>query len=300
MRTKLLLISFILFGLATPAGAATAVKMTSLKPLIPIALSGDSGDQITSLITSPTSILLAGTVASDGYVASFDRTGVQQWSLRLGGASDEIVTAAARDTSGVLWIAGATSVTPPPTSLPTPSGSVLNPGGVVVETSTAIAALTQLNIWKVSSKGLLLNSFALDFTSQIYPQSISVKNGKATIQGAISSNALDQFAVTVDSLGVFTKPRVVSVKTSAPTQVIQVKTKLSLWKSFVTSVAIKGLPSWKPKPSSHVLIRYDLKTNAVLAAYLASGEILDFKQEPTIGVVVLGSNAAGYYLAIIK
>ena len=274
--------------------------MSSLKPLIPISLLQD--DQISTLLTSPTSIVVVGTVSNDGFVASFDRTGLQQWSIHLGGATDEIATTAVRDTSGNIWVAGATAVTPASvaSSQSTQSTVVLNPGGVVVDTETALPALTQLNIWKVSPKGLLLNTYNLDFKYQVFPQIIIVKSGKATVQGALSSNPLDQFTTTLDTAGVFTTPKVASVKSVSPTGVIQVKTKLSTWKSFVTSSAIKGLPSWKPKPSSQVLVRYDLKTGAVVAAYLASGEIIDFKQEPTIGIIVLGVNTAGYYLVILK
>jgi hypothetical protein len=274
--------------------------MSSLKPLIPISILQD--DQISTLLTSPTSIVVVGTVSNDGYVASFDRTGVQQWSTRLGGTPDEIATTAVRDASGNIWVAGATAIAPAPISpsQSTQSSVVLNPGGVVLDTETALPTLTQLNIWKVSAKGALLNTYNLDFKYQVFPQSITAKSGKVTVQGSLSSNPLDQFTTTLDSAGVFTTPKVASVKTVPSNGVIQVKTKLSIWKSFVTSSAIKGLPSWKPKPSSQVLVRYDIKTGAVVAAYLASGEIIDFKQEPTIGIIVLGLNAAGYYLVILK
>ena len=189
-----------------------------------------------------------------------------------------------------------------PDSTPTaliPAGT-LNPSGVILETSTASPALSQLDVWKVSSKGVLLKSYLTVMKSVILPQGISVKSGIVTVSGAIASQSSDHFTISLSAAGIFESPIITSMKNPSFAPSKDVKTTLSLWKSFTTSLAIKGLPTWKPKPNSHVLVRYDLKTKAIVAAYLSSSQILDFIWEKNIGIVALLSNSTGYGLAIIK
>ena len=275
--------------------------MQSLKATTVIPLSADANDQVSTLIVSPTSIVVAGTSAGDGFLTAFDKTGSRiEWSLHLGGASDDIASVAIKDTGGNYWVAGATAQVPDSIAVtPIPPGT-LNPSGIIAETSTAIPALTQLAIWKVSAKGALLKNYSTVMKSVILPQGISVKSGIITVTGAIASQPSDHFTISLGADGTFGSPTITSMKNIEISSTKEVKTSLSLWKSFVTSTAIKGLPTWKPKPNSNVLIRYDLKTKAVVAAYLSSNQILDFVWEKNIGIVALLTNSAGYSLAIVK
>jgi hypothetical protein len=292
--------SFLLLTTST-AQAAPKIKMVSLKESAQIQLSSDPNDQLTSLVTTPTSLIVAGTSAGDGYISAFDKSGqINQWSLHLGGVGDDIATAVVKENANVIWVVGASAVTPEPqTPTPVPTDA-LNPSGVQPETSTVLAALTQLDIWKVSAKGALIKSYSRGMGRVINPDSISIKAGVITVGGTIAPNAFDKFSITMDGDGVFSDPRISSVKPVSNSGVKQLQTTLSLWRSFVTSTPIKGLPSWKPKPYSHVLLRYDKKAQTILAAYVSSGEIVDFAWEKTIGIIALISHPTGYALAVIK
>lgn len=298
-RTALAVLLFSIF--TTSAHAATTVKMVGLKPTSTISLSQDPNDQVVSVLTTPTSIMVIGTSSGDGFITAYERTGMNTvWNLRLGGATDDIATAAVKDSAGDIWITGTSAIAPPtPTPTPLPTGT-LNPSGVLPDTSTVLSAMTQLNIWKVSSKGVSLKNYSTVMSDVIYPDSISVKSGVATVSGAIASSNNGHFSISVKSDGTFSPPKISSVVSKAASDVKEVKTTLSLWRSFTTSVAIKGLPSWKPKPNSQVLVRYDSKTKAVVAAYLTSGEIVDFTWEKSIGIIALIHYPESYALTIIK
>jgi hypothetical protein len=251
------------------------------------------------MVTSPRAISVVGTSESVAFISAYDRTGsTLLWNLKLG-AIDSIATAVTKDSAGEIWVVGASPVRPDP--LPTPSipAETLNPSGVVPDTSTELPQLKELDIWRVSNNGLLLESHSKVMSAVIYPTSISIKSGKVIVVGSIASHALDIFTITMSADGTFGKEIISSKKldTSTPQEI---RTALSIWRSFTTSQAIKGLPSWKPKQNSHVLVRYDAKTKAVMAAYLTSGEILDFAWEKSIGVIALLSYPTGYAISIVK
>jgi hypothetical protein len=133
----------------------------------------------------------------------------------------------------------------------------------------------------------------------IYPTSIAIKAGRITVVGSIASHTLDQFTITMAADGTFGTQKISSVKVVNSTTK-EIKTTLSIWRSFTTSQAIRGLPSWKPKQNSHVLVRYDLKTKAVMAAYSSSGEFQDVGWEKSIGIVALLNFPTGYAIVIVK
>ena len=295
----------VLFSIFTASSsfALTPVKMLALKVTSQIQLSGDPADQVSSILATPNSILVVGTSAKLGFISAYDRTGLTQlWNLSLGGSnsSDAIATTLYRENSGTVWVVGASAATPPlSTPAPFPAGT-LNPSGVVQDTSTAISSLTQLDIWKVNSKGLLVSSYTQAMPAVIFPDSISVKGGIVSVSGQIAAQNSSRFSISLSSTGVFAAPRVVSVKSSEPISSIEVKTTLSTWKAFMTTLPIKGLPSWKPKNNSQVLIRYDAKTKAIMAAYQTTAEIVTLSWEKSLGVVALLSYPTGYSLAIVK
>ena len=299
MKHKLILVLLFSF-IASPAYASTAVKMVGLKPTTSIQLSQNPNDEVSSLIVSPNSIAVVGTTDGDGFITAYDRTATSiLWSIKLGGALEDIATSATRDSNGVIWVVGASAVAADaPASQTIPAGT-LNPSGVLPDTSTALPQLKQLNIWKISSKGSLLSTYQTVLSDVIYPTSITVKAGKATVVGSIASHPLDEFVTSLGVDGNFGAVRIISSKTSIA-QEKSVKTTLSVWKSFTTSTAIKGLPNWKPKANSHVLIRYDAKSKAVVAAYITSGDILDLAWEKSLGIVALINYPTGYSLAIVK
>lgn len=300
MKQKLFL-ALIFSLMANTSYAASNVKMVGLKPTTLIQLSQNPNDQVAALIASPTTISIIGTSDGDGFISGYDRTATTLlWSLRLGGAFDDIAQAFARDPQGNYWIVGASAVPRDPLGTTSIPMETLNPGGVVPETSTVPAQLKQLDIWKVSSKGTLISTNSIVMSDPIYPTSISVLSGKVTVRGLIASHPRDQFNINLSSSGVFSQPVISSIKNSIISPIREVKTTLSVWRSFTTSISIKGLPLWKPKPNSHVLVRYDAKTNNVVAGYLAPGEILDVAWEKSIGIIALVNYSQGYGLTVIK
>ena len=298
MKKKLVL-ALVLSLVAPTAHAATAVKMLGLKPTTSIQLSQNPNDQVSALVTSSTAIAVVGTSDGVGFISAYDRTATSlSWNLKLG-ALDSVATAAVKDPTGDIWVVGASAVKAEPLATPSIPAGTLNPSGVVPDTSTALPQLKELDIWRVTNKGVLIKNYTTVMSDVIYPTSISVKAGKVTVVGAIASHALDQFTITMAADGTFGTAKISSAKpVAAATQ--EIKTTLSIWKSFTTSVAIKGLPSWKPKPNSHVLVRYDAKTKAVIAAYITSGEILDVAWEKSIGIITLINYPTGYSIAVVK
>lgn len=283
------------------AQAATSVKMVGLKPTTTIQLSQNPHDQVFSLFASPSSITVVGTSDGDGFITAYDRSGTTVlWSTKLGGSLDDIATAASKDALGDIWVAGASAVQPDAPSAPTIPTGTLNPSGVLPDTSTALPQLKQLDIWKINSKGVISKSFNTIMNDVIYPTAITVKAGKATVTGSIASQAFGKFTISADTAGKLGVPKLSSVNPATPIDGKEIKTTLSIWKSFTTSVSIKGLPSWKPKPNSHVLVRYDAKTKAVLAAYVTSGEILDIAWEKSIGIIALLNYPTGYAIAVVR
>lgn len=299
MKRKLVLA--ILFSLsATTVQAATPVKMVGLKPTTLITLSQNPNDQVSAVLTSPTTVAIVGTMGTDGFITAYDRTASTiSWNLTLGGPLDDIATAATRSSTGEFWIAGASAVPSDSVVAPIIPAGTLNPSGVLPDTSTALPVMKQLNIWKVSNKGVLLKSYSTVLSDVIFPKRILAKGSQLTITGDIAPYAHNQFSIMLNTDGTFTAAKISTVRTVQP-ELKEIKTSLSLWRSFTTSVAINGLPSWKPKANSHVLIRYDAKTKKVLAAYITSGEIVDFAWEKSIGIVALLSHSSGYSLALIK
>ncbi len=303
-RSTLLTASAIIFSLFSfTANAATTVKMGVLKPSLNISLSQDPSDQISSLVVSSSSIVLVGTSEGHGIIQSFDRTGlVQLWNLKLDSpeSSESIATMGIRDSLGNIWVAGASSQIPtPPTPITMPADAI-NPSGVIPETTTALPALTKVSMWKINPQGQLLGTFTQAAPNVILPDSLQLVGGKITVGGVISAQSPSRFSTSVDLTGVFSTMRVTSTRVPSVSVNKEVKTTLSTWKSFMTSTSIKGIPSWKPKKNSQVLVRYDLKTKAVMAAYTTSNEILDLAWEKSLGLAVLLSSPAGYQLAIIK
>jgi hypothetical protein len=294
------LVLALVLSLATPvSNAATAVKMVGLKPTTSIQLSQNQNDQVAALITSPTAITVVGSSDSAGFISAYDRSATTLlWNLKLG-AFDSVATAVTKDPTGDLWIVGASAFKPDPIAKPSIPAGTLNPSGVLPDTSTALPQLKELDIWRVANNGVLLRSYSRVMSDVIYPSSIAIKAGRITVVGLIASHTSDQFTITMAADGTFGTQKISSVKAVNSTTK-EIKTTLSIWRSFTTSQAIRGLPSWKPKQNSHVLVRYDLKTKAVMAAYSSSGEILDVAWEKSIGIVALLNFPTGYAIAVVK
>ena len=186
------------FTMISPANAAT---MIPIKPVVEIPYTGN--EQVSDLLLTTNSIALIGTTeaatsnpipgnlggASDGFISIYAKSGGLVSSTRLGGAANEIATAAALDADGSIWIVGASTVVSGTTPAPTPT-KLLNPDNVPLTPSVPISsALTKLNLWQISSVGQLINSYETQTAAVISPQDLVMTKTGLVIFGDIYEGA---------------------------------------------------------------------------------------------------------------
>ncbi|CAB4688543.1 unannotated protein [freshwater metagenome] len=186
------------FTIISPANAAT---MIPIKPVVEIPYTGN--EQVSDLLLTTNSIALIGTTeaatsnpipgnlggASDGFISIYAKSGSLLSSTRLGGAANEIATAAALDADGSIWIVGASTVVSGTTPAPTPT-KLLNPDNVPLTPSVPISsALTKLNLWQISSVGQLINSYETQTAAVISPQDLVITKTGLVIFGDIYEGA---------------------------------------------------------------------------------------------------------------
>lgn len=196
--TILSLIFAMSFTIISPANAAT---MIPIKPVVEIPYTGN--EQVSDLLLTTNSIALIGTTeaatsnpipgnlggASDGFISIYAKSGGLVSSTRLGGAANEIATAAALDADGSIWIVGASTVVSGTTPAPTPT-KLLNPDNVPLTPSVPISsALTKLNLWQISSAGQLINSYETQTAAVISPQDLVITKTGLVIFGDIYEGA---------------------------------------------------------------------------------------------------------------
>jgi hypothetical protein len=185
-------------SLVSPVNAAT---MIAIKPIVEIPYTGN--EQVSDLLLTTTSVALIGTTeaatanpipgnlggSSDGFISIYTKSGSLVSSTRLGGAANEIATAAALDADGSIWIVGASTVVSANTPAPTPT-KLLNPDNVPLTPSIPISsALTKLNLWQISSVGQLINSYETQTASVISPQDLLVTKTGLVIFGDVYESA---------------------------------------------------------------------------------------------------------------
>lgn len=202
MRLKFFTIFSLIFALSfpiiSPANAATVIP---IKPIVEIPYTGN--EQVSDLLLTTNSIVLIGTTeaatsnpipgnlggASDGFISIYAKSGSLLSSTRLGGAANEIATAAALDADGSIWIVGASTVVSGTTPAPTPT-KLLNPDNVPLTPSVPISsALTKLNLWQISSVGQLINSYETQTAAVISPQDLVITKTGLVIFGDIYEGA---------------------------------------------------------------------------------------------------------------
>ncbi len=186
------------FTAITPANAAT---MVAIKPIVEIPYTGN--EQVSDLLLTPSAIALIGTTeaatsnpipgnlggSSDGFISIYTKSGALVSSTRLGGAANEIATAAAVDVDGSIWVVGASTVVNVTTPAPTPT-KLLNPDNVPLTPSVPISsALTKLNLWQVNSVGQLINSYETQTAAVISPQDLVMTKTGLVIFGDIYEGA---------------------------------------------------------------------------------------------------------------
>jgi len=181
-----------------------APKKIIVKPMQLLTTLG-SPEEVSGIVVSGKSIIVFGTKASKAYARAIDKTGKELWNLSLDQSVASIATAAAVDSAGDIWVAGATplalGVVPP-----APAATPLNPDNAVIPPSVFIGDLQAVTVWKVSAAGALLFTNTLPTSSVVFPTSISVDKNGASVVGIIASDKGNAgFLANADATGAFSK-----------------------------------------------------------------------------------------------
>ena len=197
---SLVLIAAFLF---TPAVNA-APKKISVKPMQLVTTVG-TPDEVSGVVASGKSLIVYGSKASKAYARAIDTTGKELWNLSLDQSPASIATAAAVDSAGDIWIAGATplalGLTPP-----SPAATPVNPDNAAATPTTAVGNLQAVTIWKLTAAGVLASTNTLPTSSVVFPTAISVDRNGASIVGIIGTEKGSAgFFVNSDKAGVFGK-----------------------------------------------------------------------------------------------
>ena len=200
---RLLSFAVIASLLFTPAVNA-APKKISVKPMQLLTTLG-TPDEVSGVVASGKSLIVFGSKASKAYARAVDTTGKEIWNLSLDPSAASIATAAAVDSVGDIWIAGATPLSlglTPPSPSPTP----VNPDNASVPPTSTLSNLQALAVWKISAAGSLLSANTMPTSSVLFPTSISVDRNGASVVGIIGSEKGSAgFLVNTDKAGLFGK-----------------------------------------------------------------------------------------------
>ena len=175
---SLVVISSLFF---TPLASAAPKKpvVKSLKLLTVVS----NIDEFAGLVTSGKTIIVYGNKADKSFAKALDLTGKELWNIELDKASPSIATAATVDSSGVIWLAGSTSlarVTP----APSPSVSALNPDKTIPVADIFSADLDAFSLWSLNPTTQSLAQYTLQLSSPVLINAIAVDKSGITAVGS--------------------------------------------------------------------------------------------------------------------
>ena len=293
----LLVLSLALF---TPSANA-AIKVTPAKAPVTAISPAGSGDQISDFTVNPSVIAIVGTIesglanlvttptlgGSDGFITALDKFKVRLWDLRLGSASDDIARAVTKDRSGYFWIAGSTSK-PMETSTSVIDSATLNLDSVVVEpVSTPTNSLNRLVIWKVGITGQLAETYYFDVDGVVAPSVINFDGVYLKVTGNITKDlTTQQFSILLDQSGSFSRFTPGKIPAQKPPAIATIKAGVNNLKSFISKTTIIGIPSWRAKSPTPVIVKYT-KAGKALAANSFTGKVRKILWQSGVGAVVL-------------
>ena len=197
-----------------------APKKISVKPMQLLTTIG-TPDEVSGAVVSGKSIIVFGSKASKAYARAIDRAGKELWNLSLDQSAASIATAAAVDSAGDIWIAGATplalGVNPP-----APTATPLNPDSAVIPPSVFIGDLQAVTIWKVSAAGILVFTNTLPASSVLFPTAITVDKNGASVVGIIANDKGNAgFLANADATGAFSKLLQIGVASTTAEAVVR-------------------------------------------------------------------------------
>ena len=197
-----------------------APKKISVKPMQLLTTIG-TPDEVSGAVVSGKSIIVFGSKASKAYARAIDRAGKELWNLSLDQSAASIATAAAVDSAGDIWIAGAT-----PLALgvipPAPTATPVNPDSAVIPPSVFIGDLQAVTIWKVSAAGILVFTNTLPVSSVLFPTAIAVDKNGASVVGIIANDKGNAgFLANADATGAFSKLLQIGVASTTADAVVR-------------------------------------------------------------------------------
>ena len=197
-----------------------APKKISVKPMQLLTTIG-TPDEVSGAVVSGKSIIVFGSKASKAYARAIDRAGKELWNLSLDQSAASIATAAAVDSAGDIWIAGAT-----PLALgvipPAPTATPVNPDNAVIPPSVFISDLQAVTIWKVSAAGVLVFTNTLPASSVLFPTAIAVDKNGASVVGIIANDKGNAgFLANADATGAFSKLLQIGVASTTAEAVVR-------------------------------------------------------------------------------
>jgi hypothetical protein len=169
---SLVVISSLFF---TPLASAAPKKpvVKSLKLLTVVS----NIDEFAGLVTSGKTIIVYGNKGDKSFAKALDLTGKELWNIELDKASPSVATAAAVDSTGIIWLAGSTSLARA-TPAPSPSVSVLNPDKTIPVADIFSADLDTFSLWSLNPTTQSLAQYTLQLSSPVLINAIAVdKNG---------------------------------------------------------------------------------------------------------------------------
>ena len=169
---SLVVISSLFF---TPLASAAPKKpvVKSLKLLTVVS----NIDEFAGLVTSGKTIIVYGNKGDKSFAKALDLTGKELWNIELDKASPSVATAATVDSSGVIWLAGSTSLVRA-TPTPSPSVSALNPDKTIPVADIFSADLDAFSLWSLNPTTQSLAQYTLQLNSPVLINALAVdKNG---------------------------------------------------------------------------------------------------------------------------
>ena len=197
----------------TPLANAAPKKpvVKSLKLLTTVG----STDEFAGLVTSGKTIIVYGNKGDKSFAKALDIMGKELWNIELDKTSSSVATAATVDSSGVIWLAGSTSLARA-TPVPSPSVSVLNPDKTIPIIDIFSADLDAFSLWSLNPATQSLAQYTLQLSSPVLINAIAVDKNGITAVG--SSGTI----INADLTGKIAKP-------------IAVGTELTVFESVVKS-----------------------------------------------------------------
>ena len=156
-------------------------------------------DEFAGLVTSGKTIIVYGNKGDKSFAKALDVTGKELWSIELDKASPSVATAAAVDSTGVIWLAGSTSLARA-TPTPSPSVSALNPDKTIPITDIFSADLDAFSLWSLNPTTQSVAQYTLQMSSPILINAIAVDKSGITAVG--SSGTI----INADLAGKIAKP----------------------------------------------------------------------------------------------